>query len=96
MGAAGAAIGTLTARILETTVLIIYIWKKEKNLCIRLKDYLSSDRNLNKDYFKITVPMMVTQGLWGVNTALQTVILGHMTAAAIAANSAASSLVGLG
>ena len=92
MGAAGAAIGTLTARILETTVLIIYIWKKEKNLCIRLKDYLSSDRNLNKDYFKITVPMMVTQGLWGVNTALQTVILGHMTAAAIAANSAASTL----
>lgn len=32
------------------------------------------------------------QGLWGVNTALQTVILGHMTAAAIAANSAASNL----
>ena len=36
--------------------------------------------------------MLLVQGLWGLNTALQTVILGHMTAAAIAANSAASTL----
>lgn len=36
--------------------------------------------------------MLVVQGLWGLNTALQTVILGHMTAAAIAANSVASTL----
>ena len=36
--------------------------------------------------------MVAVQGLWGVNTALQTVILGHMTAAAIAANSVASTL----
>ena len=35
---------------------------------------------------------MVVQALWGLNTALQTVILGHMTAAAIAANSMASTL----
>ena len=36
--------------------------------------------------------MLVVQGLWGLNTAMQTVILGHMTAGAIAANSAASTL----
>jgi len=36
--------------------------------------------------------MLLVQGLWGVNTALQTVILGHMTAAAIAANSVASTI----
>lgn len=36
--------------------------------------------------------MLVVQSLWGINTALQTAILGHMTAAAIAANSAASTL----
>lgn len=47
---------------------------------------------LAKDYFKVTLPVLVVQALWGLNTALQTVILGHMTAAAIAANSAASTL----
>lgn len=92
MGAAGAAIGTLTARILEMIVLLVFVMKKENILRLRLRDYLSFDKTLSKDYFKISTPMMITQGLWGVNTALQTAILGHMTAAAIAANSAASNL----
>lgn len=92
MGAAGAAVGTLTARILECAILIFYIIKKEKVLKLRLQDYFSFDRILCKDYVKITSPMLLVQGLWGVNTALQTVILGHMNAAAISANSAASNL----
>lgn len=92
MGTAGAAVGTLTARILEMIVLILFIIKKERNLNLRLQDYLHFNRVLSRDYFRITAPMMFSQGLWGVNTALQTAILGHMTAAAIAANSAASTL----
>lgn len=92
LGVAGAAIGTLAARVLECIVLIVFIAKKEKRLCLRFKDYLKFHPDYLKDYFKITTPMLVVQGLWGANTALQTVILGHMTAAAIAANSVASTL----
>ena len=92
LGVAGAAIGTLTARIVECVVLIIYIARKEKVLNIRPKDYLKSDRILFRDYAKLTAPMALIQGLWGLNTAMQTVILGHMTSAAIAANSVASTL----
>ncbi|MDO4294261.1 MAG: MATE family efflux transporter [Eubacteriales bacterium] len=92
LGIAGAAAGTLTARILEMCVLLFYIRKKEPVLRLRLRDYLHADPGLARDYLKVTAPMLLTQGLWGVNTALQTVILGHMTAAAIAANSAASTL----
>lgn len=92
MGAAGAAIGTLIARIIECAVLIWYVINKEDRLKIRLCDYLHFDREFCKDYFKITTPMLFVQSLWGINTALQTVILGHMTSAAIAANSAASTL----
>lgn len=92
LGARGAAIGTLIARITECIVLIVYIVKKEHNLNLRFKDYLQFDKVLAKDYFKVTSPMLVVQGLWGINTALQTAILGHMTSAAIAAQSAASTL----
>ena len=115
MGVRGAAVGTLIARMIECAVLIAYIAKKDKNLNLKLKDYLQfkvqvlillCDKNLNlklkdylqfdrvlaKDYFKVTAPMLFVQGLWGVNTALQTVILGHMKATAIAANSVASTL----
>lgn len=92
LGIEGAAVGTLAARILEITILIIFIWRRENRLQIRFKDYWKLDKGLCRDYFRVAAPMVVTQGLWGVNTALQTVILGHMTAAAIAANSAASTL----
>ena len=92
MGVRGAAVGTLIARMIECAVLIAYIAKKDKNLNLKLKDYLQFDRVLAKDYFKVTAPMLFVQGLWGVNTALQTVILGHMKATAIAANSLASTL----
>lgn len=92
MGAKGAAVGTLAARILECAVLVWYVGKKDEKLRLRLKDYLCTDKVLVWDYVKIVVPILIVQGLWGVNTALQTVILGHMTAAAIAANSAASTL----
>ncbi|QNM06142.1 MATE family efflux transporter [Qiania dongpingensis] len=92
LGAAGAAIGTLTARIVECTVLILFVVKREKHLRMRLRDYLHFDPVLSRDYYRLTTPMVVVQSLWGINTALQTVILGHMTAAAIAANSVASTL----
>ena len=92
MGGRGAAVGTLVARIVECIVCIWYVAVKEKRLALRLKDYLTRDWSLAGDYFKVTVPMIVVSALWGLNTALQTVILGHMTAAAIAANSVASSL----
>lgn len=92
LGAKGAAIGTLTARIVECAAVIWYVLKKEKSLKLTIKDYLKTDRILRKDYFRVSLPMFLVQGLWGLNTALQTVILGHMTSSAIAANSAASNL----
>ncbi len=92
MGAAGAAVGTLTARIAEICVLITYISKKQSWIGIRIQDYLQADWKFGRKYYKVVCPLLVIQGLWGVNTALQTAILGHMTAAAIAANSAASNL----
>ena len=92
MGVEGAAIGTLAARILETVTLILFLIIRENKLHLKLSDYLKLDYSLFRDYMKTTTPIVVIQGLWGLNTALQTVILGHMTAAAIAANSMASNL----
>lgn len=92
LGVTGAAIGTLTARIVECAAVIFYVCKKEGNLRLRLKDYFHTDKILCRDYFRVSLPMVFIQGLWGVNTAMQTAILGHMTASAIAANSVASTL----
>ena len=92
MGAAGAAVGTLVARIVELIIVLWFVLKKDTRLRIRIADYLHIDRLLLKDYVRITIPMFVVSSLWGFNTALQTLILGRMTARAIAANSVASNL----
>jgi len=90
MGAEGAAIGTLAARIVECLIVGHYMLKKEKKLEMRLRDYLKIDGLMMKDYIKIGTPVLITSGLWGVANALQTVILGHMDASAIAAQSISS------
>lgn len=93
LGVTGAAIGTLAARILECGIVIFYSLKKEKILDLKFRDYFKQmDREILADYGKVTRPMFLVQSLWGINTALQTAILGHMTARAIAANSVASNL----
>ena len=92
LGVTGAAIGTLTARILECVVLIGYIVQKEKYLRLKLVDFMQRDQKFLKDYLKVLMPLLVFSVLWGINTAIQTVVLGHMNSAAIAANSAASNL----
>jgi putative MATE family efflux protein len=92
LGVRGAAIGTLIARMLECIILILYIWKKEDRIKLTFRDYLKADVVLAKDYAKVALPIVVVQALWGMSTAMQTVILGHMTSAAIAANSVASTL----
>lgn len=92
MGAAGAAVGTLVARIVEVMILLIFILKKESLLNIRFRDFMRRDRQLGRDYVKVLIPMLLVNGLWGFNIAAQNAILGHMTSRAIAANSVASTL----
>lgn len=92
LGVQGAAIGTLTARIVEFVVILIYIAKKEKNLHLKLRDFLHLDRTILSDYYRVSLPILFISAMWGVNTAMQTAILGHLTSSAIAANSMASNL----
>lgn len=92
LGAAGAAIGTLTARILECIIVAVYVFKKDTLLKLRPANLLQPDTLLIKDYFRVSLPLITTSFLWGCNTALQTVILGHMSSSAIAAHSISSTI----
>lgn len=92
LGVAGAAMGTLAARILECAVVTYYVLRVQKAICLSARDLLQRDPVLTGHFLRKTAPMVALQGAWGLNVALQTMILGHMTAAAIAANSAASTL----
>ncbi len=92
MGVRGAAIATLIARIVELVIVIYYVLKVDKKLEIlkNLKDIFTVDKELRKDYTKVYIPIMCSQVLWGVSVPFQTAILGHLSSAAIAANSVAT------
>lgn len=92
MGVRGAAIGTLTARIVECFIVAGYLFIREKRLNIRLSDYLHIDSAMLKDYIRVATPIILAAALWGVANAMQTVILGHMDKNAIAAQSISSTL----
>lgn len=92
LGVQGAAIGTLVARIVECIIILCYVAKKERNLGLKLRDFLHVDRSIMRDYYRVSLPILFISAMWGVNTAMQTAILGHLTSSAIAANSMASNL----
>ena len=91
MGIRGAAVGTLIARILELVIVVVYILRIDKKLHLFAGGSLwRIDKALRKDYRKVYIPTMCSQVLWGVSVPMQTAILGHLSADAIAANSVAT------
>ena len=92
MGVRGAAIGTLVARIVELFVFAWYVFVRDKRVRMQPSDFLSADREMARDFFRVASPVILTQTLWGLANALQTVILGHMSAVAIAAQSISSNV----
>lgn len=92
MGVRGAAIGTLTARIVECLIVVFYVLCKDRQLRVRVRNLIRIDSVLAKDYVRVSLPVVATGFLWGCNTALQTVILGHMSSSAIAAHSISSTI----
>ncbi len=92
LGIQGAAIGTCTARVVELLILVVYIWKKDKILKLNIRDFFVFDMSFAKKYLKLLGPVLFGAALWGINTAAQTAILGHMSSNAIAANSASANL----
>ncbi len=92
LGVHGAAIGTLCARVAEFVVVLLYLFFFEHKLSTKPKELFVANRALFSDYIKIAWRFIAVGTAFGISTALQTVILGHMTDAAIAANSAASTL----
>lgn len=92
MGVRGAAIGTLTARVVECAIFIVYVFRHDRRVRLRPRDLLHVDRAMFGDFLRVAAPVILTQALWGLSNALQTVILGHMSDIAIAAQSISSTL----
>ncbi len=96
LGATGAAIGTLIARAVELLIVLVYVLRVDKKICIKFKDFFKLDKTLVIDYLKTSRAFVIVAALFGLSTAIQTVVLGHMDigtdGSVIGANSISSTL----
>ena len=87
MEIAGAALGTLFARIAEFLVTFGYIFFRDRSLHFRFSHlFRKVERSLLMNYLRLGVPVLVSDGLLGLGSNLVSIILGHMGAAVVAAN----------
>ncbi|NCB92270.1 MAG: MATE family efflux transporter [Clostridia bacterium] len=90
MGVQGAAVATLISRCLEFFIVIWFLKYKENSLNLTAGKLIKIDNSYFRDYTKISLPVLLNGALWGLAQMVQTGILGHLGAAAIAANSIAT------
>ncbi|MCQ2497118.1 MAG: MATE family efflux transporter [Lachnospiraceae bacterium] len=86
----GAALATLIARIFEATVIVGYLLIKDKKIGFRLKHLFLSTRSLVKEYFRICIPVLISDGLLALGNNAVTMVIGHLGGAYTAANAIAS------
>ena len=89
MGVSGAALGTLCARILEVVLVAGYARFFNKDIKLRLRYVIHTDKVLFGDFMKYALPVVINEVMWGLGTAANTAILGHMGSPVVAANSVA-------
>ena len=92
MGIHGAALATLIARITETAVMLLYVFRMAHRLSLVPGDLLKTDRTLRRDFLRYGLPIVGGQVIWSVNMMGNSVILGHYGQQVIAAASIANTL----
>lgn len=90
LGIRGAAIATLVSRCVELLIVVLYLKYREHRLRLTLRKLILIDRTYVQDYIHVSLPVLLNQAMWGLTQMVQTGILGHLGAAAIAANAIAT------
>lgn len=87
MEIAGAALGTLIARIVEFSVTFIYVLGIDKAMELRPKHLLRGPtKELYYNYFRLGMAALFSDGLLGLGTNVMNMVLGRMGSAVVAAN----------
>lgn len=89
MGIAGAALATVIARVIEI-FLVIFASLRKGRVKLRLCHVVHGERQLQKDYWKYTLPVLGNELVWGCGFTMYSVIMGHLGTDAVAANSIAN------
>ena len=87
---AGAALGTLIARIFEFVMIIGYLFLYDKKVAFKLKDIFMNTRSLQGEYIRICIPVLISDGILAIGTNSVAMVIGHLSDSFVAANAITS------
>ncbi len=87
MEIAGAALGTVIARVFEFCFICGYFLFVDKRVGYRLKHLAMKCRDLVGDYLSISIPVLVSDTLLGLGNSAVAMVMGRVGATFVAANS---------
>lgn len=78
LGVTGAAIATLTSRVVEFAAALAFaLWNKR--LPLRWGCILRPGRIILRSFVKYSTPVVCNEAMWSIGTSMLTVIMGHMS-----------------
>lgn len=86
LGILGVALATVISRFVQLIICVVDALKS-KTVRLRIRYILQSNALLMKDFFKFALPALGNDLVWGVGISMYSVIIGHMSSDAVAANS---------
>lgn len=89
LGAAGAALGTVLARLIEL-LWCVFATFRPGQVKIRREALFHTEKGLKKDFWHFSLPITLNGLSWGTAFATYSVILGHLGSDMVAANSVAT------
>lgn len=92
LGVRGAAIATLTARVVETAVTTVYVRFFDKKLAFRFSCLLRRDPVLLRDFVRYGAPIVAGQMVWACNMLMSSAIMGRFDKSVVTALSITNTL----
>lgn len=90
MGIAGAALGTLIARIFEAVMICGYLFLKDECIGFRIRDLFMETKSLLGEYMRISIPVLISDGILAIGNNSVAMVIGHLGGTFTAANAITS------
>lgn len=92
LGVAGAAIGTISSRIIEVIMNSLFAFRTRNEFCGKVKSYFGWDRELVKRIIKNATPTTINEFFWSFGQTMYVAAFSRISTTAYAAYQAANSI----
>lgn len=92
LGVAGAALATLSARVLEMLVLVLVTYYRRWPVAAKISEMAGYSRSFMRQFFQTATPVILNEFMWGLGTTMYSLAYGRMGDNAVAAITIATTI----